>query len=120
MMSRIPGPAERQFFDRFYSESGLRAMASPHAHYDDPACPHPSCSHQMEWIDFDLELGREPEAIDGALIRAWWEGRGFVGRCPSCRNGIRFTTLGMEAIAEDRADEYPQLTENWHAVAQLG
>jgi hypothetical protein len=95
-------------------------MASPHVHYEDPTCPHPGCTYHMEWIDFKLKLHGETEGIDKPLVRAWWEGRGFVGRCPSCRNWVRFTSLGMEAIAEDRADEYPQFPENWHAVAQFG
>jgi len=74
----------------------------------------------MEWIDFKLELHGDPEAIDKPLVRSWWEGRGLVGRCPACSNWIRFTTLGMEGIPEDRADQYPRLPDNWHAVARFG
>jgi hypothetical protein len=110
---------ELESLDRFYREGGLRAMASPHVHYDDPNCPHPGCPHQMEWIDFKLELHGDPEGIYKPLVRAWWDGRGFVGRCPGCRNWIRFTTLGMQSIPEDRADQFLQLPENWQSVAQF-
>jgi hypothetical protein len=112
--------AELVVLDRFYREGGLRAMASPHVHYDDPACPHSGCTHQMEWIGFKLELHGDPEGIYKPLVRSWWEGRGFVGRCPGCSQWIQFTTLGTEAISEGRADQYPQLPDNWHAVAQFG
>jgi hypothetical protein len=112
-------PAELEALDRFYREGGLRAMASPHVHYDDPSCPHPGCAQRMEWIDFKLELHGDPEGVYKPLVRAWWEGRGFVGRCPGCQNWVRFTTLGMEAIDEDRATQHPHLPENWHTVAQF-
>jgi hypothetical protein len=114
-----PSPANFEVLDRFYREGGLRAMASPHVHYEDPSCPYPGCAHRMEWIDFKLKPHGDPEGIDKPLVRAWWEGRGFAGRCPSCRNLLRFTTLGMEAIDEEHAAQFPQLPENWHAVAQF-
>ena len=111
--------ADPEILDRFYREGGLRALASPDVHYDDPNCPHPGCSHQMEWIDFKLELHGDPEGVDKPLVRAWWDGRSFVGRCPNCRNGIRFTTLGMKTVPDDLADQFPKLPEDWHAVAQF-
>jgi hypothetical protein len=111
--------AELEILDRSYREGGLRAMASPHVHHDDPACPHPGCYQRMEWIDFTLEPHGDPEGIYKPLVRAWWEGRGFVGRCPGCSNWIRSTTLGIEAIFDDRMDQYPRLPDDWHTVAQF-
>lgn len=105
--------AELETLDRFYREGGLRVMASPHDHYDEPACPQPGCSQRMEWIDFKLE------GINKPLVRAWWEGAGFVGRCPNCHDWIRFTTLKMEAVDEEHASGYLQLPGNWHIVAQF-
>jgi hypothetical protein len=105
--------------DRFYREGGLRQMASPHVHYHDPNCPHPGCSQKMEWIDFQLELYGDPEHVYKPLVRAWWEGTGFAGRCPICNGWIRFTTLRMEALSEDEASRFPQLPDNWHTVAQF-
>ncbi len=106
--------------DRIYREGGLRQMASPHVHYHSPLCPHPGCGHKMEWIDFQLELHGNRDGIYVPLVRAWWEGTGFVGRCPNCHQWIRFTTLGMEALEADQALACPQLPENWDTVAQFG
>lgn len=112
--------ADIEELDRIYREGGLRQMASPHIHYRDSACPHPGCNHTMEWIDFQLELYGDPEGIYKPLVRAWWEGTGFVGRCPGCGGWIRFTTLRMEALEPEKAAQLPQLPENWHTVAQFG
>jgi hypothetical protein len=112
-------PAELEELDRFYREGGLHAMASPHVHYDQPACPHQGCGHGMEWIDFKLELHGDPEGIYKPLVRAWWEGRGFVGRCPNCHGWLRFTTLEMQALDDDQASQFLHLPTNWSAIAQF-
>jgi hypothetical protein len=111
--------SEVEELDRFYREGGLRAMASPHVHYDDPACPHGGCGHRMEWIDFKLELHGDPEAIDKPPVRSWWSGIGFVGRCPSCGGWVRFTTLRMTACDDQDAAALPRLPENWASIAQV-
>ncbi len=108
---------EQEELDRIYREGGLRVMASPHVHYDDPICPHPGCGHRMEWIDFKLELHGDPEEGYRPLVRSWWEGTGFAGRCPSCSGWIRFTTLGMKAEREEGAA--PRLPEGWATIAQF-
>jgi hypothetical protein len=105
--------------DRYYREGGLRTMASPHVHYHDPLYPHPGCGHKMEWIDFQLELFADPEGIYKPLVKAWWEGTGFTGRCPSCGQWIRFTTLRMEPMPDDQTSPYPRLPDRWHSVAQF-
>ena len=84
--------AEIERLDQIYREGGLRVMASPHVHHDEPTCPHTGCGHRMEWIDFKLELHGDPEHIDKPLVRAWWDGTGFAGLCPSCGGWVRFTT----------------------------
>jgi len=73
----------------------------------------------MEWIDFQLEPHGDSERVYKPLVRAWWEGSGFAGRCPACHDWIRFTTLKMEAVHEDLAARYHQLPENWHSLAQF-
>jgi hypothetical protein len=105
--------------DRFYREGGLRQMASPHVHYHDANCPHPGCTHRMEWIDFQLELFGDPEGIYKPLVRAWWDGRGFAGRCPACNGWIHLTTLRMDALTDDQANQLPRLPDNWSSVAQF-
>jgi hypothetical protein len=117
--STSPSRTEIESLDRFYREGGLRAMASPHVHYDDPACPHPGCGHRMEWIDFKLELHGDPEVVYKPLVRAWWDGIGFVGRCPACQGWVHFTTLGMSCLDEKSAASLPQLPANWASVAQI-
>src|SRR4051812_12168695 len=107
---------EIEELDRFYRAGGLRQMASPHVHYTEPTCPHPGCGHKMEWIDFQLELYGDPEGVDKPLVRSWWEGIGFAGRCPGCGGWIRFTTLRMEAIGKDEAQQLPRLPDDWHTV----
>ena len=94
-------------------------MASPHVHYDNPNCPHPPCGQKLEWIDFKLELHGDPEGIYKPLVKAWWAGQGFAGRCPGCGHWIRFTTLNMQAVDEFRASTLPQLPLDWQGVAQI-
>lgn len=105
--------------DRFYREGGLCALASPQVHYGEASCPHPGCGNRLEWIDFKLELHGDPEGIYKPLVRAWWTGTGFVGRCPRCDGWIRFTTLRMDAVNESEASQSPRLPENWSTLAQI-
>jgi hypothetical protein len=113
-------PAEIEELDRFYRAGGLQRMASPHIHYHDPFCPHPGCNHKMEWIDFQPELHGDPEGIYEPLVRAWWLGTGFAGRCPNCNGWIHFSSLKMGPITDEEASRLPRLPENWHSVAMFG
>jgi hypothetical protein len=121
-MAKNPAPpgADLEELDRIYREGGPRQMASPHVHYHDANCPHAGCTHRTEWIDFQLELYGDPGGIYKPLVRSWWEGIGFAGRCPSCGGWIRFTTLRMEAIEEEQAKELPELPDHWQTVFQFG
>ena len=73
----------------------------------------------MDWIDFKPEMYGDPDGVYKPLVRAWWEGKGFAGRCPNCNQWIHFTTLRIQAVATDGAPSLPQLPENWHTVAQF-
>jgi hypothetical protein len=110
---------ELEELDRIYREGGLRRMAPPRIRYHDPACPHPGCSQRMEWIAFQLERFGNKEGICKPLVRSWWQGAGFLGRCPGCGGWIRFTTLRKEPLSDADAEQYPKLPDNWHAVAQI-
>jgi len=114
------GSNEIHNLDRFYREGGLKQMASPHVHYQDLACPHSGCGHKMEWIDFQLELFADADGIYKPLVKSWWEGTGFAGHCQQCDGRIRFTTLGMDAIADEEASTLPRLPDHWHTVALFG
>jgi hypothetical protein len=73
----------------------------------------------MEWINFKLDLRGDRDGVYKPLVRAWWEGSGFVGRCPGCHEWIRFTTLKMQAVDDDVAAQCLQLPDTWHALAQF-
>jgi len=119
MKSQTLSRADLEELDRVYREGGLRTMASPHVHYHDSSCPHPGCAQKMEWIDFQLELFGDPEGTYKPLVRAWWDGTGFAGRCPQCGGWIRFTTLRREPLTDEAAKQLPQLPDNWHTIAQF-
>jgi hypothetical protein len=115
----VPTRKALEELDRFYREGGLRAMASPHVHYKEPKCPYPDCDHRMEWIDFQLELYGDAENIYKPLVRAWWEGTGFAGRCPACGQLVHFTSLEMKTLSDEEAAAIPRLPDDWHTVAQF-
>jgi hypothetical protein len=104
--------------DRSYRERGLSNMATPHAHYPDSSCPH-GCGNKVEWIVFRLEHFGDPKGIYEPLVRSWWNGTGFAGRCPRCGRWVRFTTLRMEAVSEESAASLPRLPDKWHTIAQF-
>jgi hypothetical protein len=105
--------------DPLYREGGLRNIAPPQIHYHDSKCPHPGCTQTMEWIDFQLELYGDVDRVYNPLVKAWWDGTGFAGRCPRCAGWIHFTTLRMEPLSDDQSQLYPHLPDNWHTLAQL-
>src|SRR4051794_39846825 len=109
----IPGRVDVEWHDQIYREAGLRAMGPVTVHYDAPSCPH-LCGHRLEWIAFQLDPSRQQD-----LIRSWWEGEGFVGRCPSCGGWIRFRSLGMAPITEEAALRSPRLPDDWHVLAKF-
>ena len=111
--------AELESLDRFYREGGLRAMVSPHVHYDDPACPHAGCTQRLEWIDFKLELHGDPEGNHTPLVRSWWEGWDLseVARMPRL-DSLHDAWDGCPRTRTSRSG-LPRLPENWAAVAQI-
>ena len=116
-MSRVnePSASDLEVYDRVYREAGLRAMAPVYIRYADPFCPHSGCGHRMEWIAFELGSNEGDER----LIRSWWAGVGFAGRCPKCRDWIRFRTRGMSRVEGDEATGLPRLPDDWHQVARF-
>jgi hypothetical protein len=119
LRAAAPSAGELVELDRIYREGGLRTMASPLVHYDDPKCPHAGCDRKLEWIDFKLELHGDPEGIYKPLVTSWWSGTGFAGRCPGCQQWTRFTTRVMETLDQNQAAALPRLPDSWHEVAQI-
>lgn len=119
MRTQTLSSTELERLDRIYREGGLKNMATPHVHYDDARCPHEGCSRRFEWIDFKLELYGDPAGVYQPLVKAWWNGAGFVGRCPDCDGWILFTTLGMKPLDNEAAALHAVLPENWHQIAQI-
>ena len=98
-----------------YRQGGLERLMAPHVEYSQPNCPHASCNHRMQAIDF--RLGSHGPAVHDPLVRAWWSDTGFVGRCPTCGGWIHFTIRGKRAITAVEATQLPQLPANWHEKA---
>jgi hypothetical protein len=99
----------------FYRRGGQERSMAPHIVYPDADCPHNGCGHPIQAIDFRLEAhGR---SIHYPLIRAWWDDTGFVGCCPRCGGWIHFTIRAKCAVTAEEAARYPQLPDNWYAIA---
>ena len=113
----IPTSDEIEQMDEIYRQGGLARQTAPHIVYSEPTCPHPDCSEPMQALDF--RLGDHGRAVHDALVRAWWNDTGFVGKCPRCRGWIHFTIRGKSAIAPEEAARYPQLPDDWHSKATV-
>src|SRR5580700_4649329 len=74
-----------------YRQMGFEKKAKPLVVYHDPwvLCPWAGCGVKIASIDFRLEAG-EPDRY-AALLAAWWQGAGLVGRCPGCHRFVLFT-----------------------------
>ena len=92
-------------------------MPSPHVHYPEAGCPHPGCPQRLEWIDFRLEV--HDDDVEKPLMRAWHQGAGFVGRCPTCGRWIHFTTARMQTATDEQAAQLPQLPGDWFQNAEF-
>jgi hypothetical protein len=101
-----------------YRRGGQERSMAPYIVYPDAACPHAGCGQPMQAIDFRLEAhGRSIH--DPLLVCAWWDDTGFVGCCPRCGGWIHFTIRAKRAVTAEEAAPYPQLPDNWHALATI-
>jgi hypothetical protein len=112
-----PTAGELDEMHALYRRGGQERQMAPHVVYQGAACPHAGCGQQLQAIDFRLEdHGR---AIHDSLVRAWWDDKGFVGRCPRCGGWIHFSIRAKRAITAEEAAGYPQLPDDWHDRATI-
>ncbi len=113
----VPSALERHEMHAEYLRGGRERQMAPHIVYPEPGCPHDGCSRRMQAIDFRLEdHGREAH---DALVRAWWDDVGFVGRCPRCDGWIHFTLQSKRSVTADEAAGLPHLPDDWHVGATI-
>jgi len=113
----VPPAEEWELMHARYLRGGRGRQMAPHIDYPEASCPHPGCGDPLQAIDFRLEdHGR---AVHDRLVRAWWDDRIFVGRCPHCGGWIHFTVRARRALTTEDASTYPHLPENWYEVATI-
>ena len=66
-----------------------------------------------------VDLEDHGRAVQDQLVRDWWNGTGFVGRCPHCDGWIHFTIRSKRSVTADEAAQYPQLPDDWYARATI-
>jgi hypothetical protein len=94
----------------------------PHAGYLGQSlfCPWPGCGYRIELIDFQLELKGNPTFYAQVMLE--WGRRpdyGLVGRCPGCRQYVRFGATDKQPIPDPNATGLPVLPDDWHLNAFL-
>ena len=100
-----------------YRQGGADQSEAAHVIYQHAGCPHEGCSQQLRGIDFRLEAFGP--AVHDPLVRAWWDDRGFVGRCPTCNRWIHFTIRQKRAVDDATAAALPQLPADWVSEATI-
>jgi hypothetical protein len=113
--SMFPTVGDLDHMHDLYRRGGQEGEMAPHIVYSEATCPHAGCGQRMQAIDFRPDAhGR---SVHDALVRAWWNDTGFVGRCPGCNGWVHFTIRAKRAISADEAAGLPHLPEGWHTVA---
>ena len=108
---------EAEDMHALYRKGGKERQMAPHIVYSEPICPHAGCQCRMQAIDFRLEdHGKE---VHDPLVLAWWDDRGFAGKCPECGGWVHFTIRGKQAISEAEAAKLPQLPDDWYSRATV-
>jgi hypothetical protein len=109
--------SEREQMHALYRQGGREHAMAPHIVYADAACPHAGCGLHTQAIHFRVEA--YGPAVHDPLVRAWWDDRGFAGRCPKCRGWIHFTIGSKRAISDAEATRLLALPDDWHANAVI-
>ncbi len=115
----VSSDEEKYWIDE-YRREGYNRQAMPHIVYHDPfhLCPWPGCGFKIAAVDFQVEkisdAGQKKE-----LLAAWWQGPGFVGRCPGCGKYVLFSMDSKRAVADPAAQGLKLLPEDWYQTAYI-
>jgi hypothetical protein len=116
LKASTPTQNDLEHMHAVYRQGGKERLTAPHIVYGEPGCPY-GCGLPMQAIDFRLE--NYGPSVHDSLVRAWWDDKGFAGRCPRCGGWIHFTIRGKRAVSEEEARQLPQLPDDWHCVALI-
>lgn len=88
----------------------------PYAVYcgDTILCPWPGCGFRIELIDFQLETINDPTFY--ALVMSHWGHQsdyGLIGRCPDCRQFVRYGLTEKNIVADPAQTILPILPDDW-------
>src|SRR5438876_4538002 len=110
---------ERYWIDE-YRQEGFKRQAMPHIIYHHPfqLCPWPGCGFRIAAIDFRIEKIDDPNHKK-ELLAAWWQGPGFIGRCPGCGKYVLYSMDGKQSISDAAVQGYKMLPEDWYQSAFL-
>jgi hypothetical protein len=109
---------ERRYWTEEYRREGYKRQAMPHMVYQNPfqLCPWEGCGFRIASIDFQLEKISDRE-LKKALLAAWWQGPGFVGRCPRCGQYVLYSMDGKQVISDSQAQGFAMLPDDWYQNA---
>jgi len=111
-------PEEEKYWIEEYRREGYKRQAMPHMVYGNQfqLCPWEGCGFKISSIDFQLEKIADPK-LKKALLAAWWQGPGFVGRCPGCGKFVLYSMDGKHTISDPKAQGLVMLPEKWYQIA---
>ena len=115
--TRVGPSLDAERMHAFYRAGGKERFSAPHVVYSEPTCPHRGCDCRMQAVDF--RLGDHGRDVHDRLVAAWWDDRGFAGRCPQCGGWVHFTIRQKRAVSQEEAAGLPQLPEGWYAKATV-
>src|SRR5260370_38296024 len=111
-------PEEEKYWIEEHRREGYKRQAMPHMVYHNPfqLCPWEGCGFKISSIDFQIEKISDPK-LKKELLGAWWQGPGFVGRCPGCGQFVLFSMHGKQPIGDPNSQGLIVLPDDWYQNA---
>jgi hypothetical protein len=83
-------------------------------------CPWPGCNYLIELIDFQLEKMGDP-AFYARVMLDWGQhpDYGLIGRCPGCKQYVRFGASDKQPVNDPTTIVLPLLPDDWHLHAHI-